>query len=173
MPWATPRAPTSTSGRFREAKAAARLNHPGVVTVFDIVEEDGGPFIIMELVPARSLDRLIAEDGPLPPLQAARVGADLLSALACAHAAGVLHRDVKPRKVLVGADERTVLTDSGIATFSGDPALSQAGMMSEPEGRGAAWTEKRATQERATREGGASRAPRRRARKHSEPEGRG
>jgi serine/threonine protein kinase len=112
---------------LREAKAAARLNHPGVVTVFDIVEEDSGPFIIMELVPARSLDRLIAEDGPLPPLQAARVGADLLSALACAHAAGVLHRDVKPGNVLVGPDERTVLTDFGIATFSGDPVLTQAG----------------------------------------------
>src|SRR5215469_10906785 len=112
---------------LREAKAAARLNHPGVVTVFDIVEEDGGPFIIMELVPARSLDRLIAEDGPLPPLQAARVGADLLSALACAHAAGVLHRDVKPGNVLVGPDDAAVLTDFGIATFSGDPALTQAG----------------------------------------------
>ena len=114
---------------LREAKAAARLNHPGVVTVFDVVEEDGRPWIVMELVPARSLDRLIAEDGPLPPGQAARVGADLLSALACAHAAGVLHRDVKPGNVLIGPDERTVLTDFGIATFQGDPALTQAGMV--------------------------------------------
>ncbi|HTS99375.1 MAG TPA: serine/threonine-protein kinase [Streptosporangiaceae bacterium] len=114
---------------LREAKAAARLTHPGVVTVFDVVEEDGGPWIVMELVPARSLDRAIAEDGPLRPHQAALVGAHLLSALACAHEAGVLHRDVKPGNVLLGPDDRTVLTDFGIATFAGDPALTQAGMV--------------------------------------------
>jgi serine/threonine protein kinase len=93
---------------LREAKAAARLNHPGVVTVFDVVEEDGSPWIVMELVHARSLDRVIAEDGPLQPLQAARVGERLLSALACAHAAGVLHRDVKPGNVLIGTDDAVV-----------------------------------------------------------------
>jgi eukaryotic-like serine/threonine-protein kinase len=114
---------------LREAKAAARLNHPSVVTVFDVVEEDGGPWIVMELVPARSLDRVIAEDGPLRPLQAARVGERLLSALACAHAAGVLHRDVKPGNVLIGADDVVVLTDFGIATRPGDPALTQVGMV--------------------------------------------
>ena len=114
---------------LREAKAAARLNHPNLVTVFDVVEEDDSPWIVMELVPARSLDRLIVEDGPLPPLQAARVGADLLSALACAHAAGVLHRDVKPANVLLSTDDRTVLTDFGIATFDDDPGLAQAGMV--------------------------------------------
>src|SRR5262249_59324247 len=102
----------------------------------------GAPCIMRDLGPAGPPDRLAAEAAPPPPLQAARVGADLLSALACAHAAGVLHRDVKPGNVLIGPDERAVLTDFGIATFSGDPALSQAGMMSEPEGRGAAWTEK-------------------------------
>jgi hypothetical protein len=114
---------------LREAKAAARLNHPGVVTVFDVVEEDGSPWIVMELVHARSLDRLIAEDGPLPPLQAARVGEQLLGALECAHAAGVLHRDVKPGNVLVAADDAVKLTDFGIATFPGDPALTQVGMV--------------------------------------------
>jgi tRNA A-37 threonylcarbamoyl transferase component Bud32 len=114
---------------LREAKAAARLNHPGVVTVFDVVEEDGRPWIVMELVPARSLDRAIAEDGPLRPGQAARVGEHLVSALACAHEAGVLHRDVKPANVLLGPDDRTVLTDFGIATFAGDAALTAAGMV--------------------------------------------
>jgi eukaryotic-like serine/threonine-protein kinase len=114
---------------LREAKAAARLNHPGVVTVFDVVEEDGIPWIVMELVPARSLDRVIAEDGPLQPLQAARVGERLVSALACAHAAGVLHRDVKPGNVLIGTDDAVVLTDFGIATRPGDPALTQVGMV--------------------------------------------
>jgi eukaryotic-like serine/threonine-protein kinase len=114
---------------LREAKAAARLNHPGVVTVFDVVEDDGSPWIVMELVQARSLDRLIAEDGPLRPLRAAQVGQQLLSALKCAHAAGVLHRDVKPGNVLVAADNAVKLTDFGIATFPGDPALTQAGMV--------------------------------------------
>ena len=114
---------------LREAKAAARLNHPGVVTVFDVVEDDGSPWIVMELVQARSLDRLIAEDGPLRPLQAARVGQQLLSALECAHAAGVLHRDVKPGNVLVAADNAVKLTDFGIATYPGDPALTQVGMV--------------------------------------------
>jgi eukaryotic-like serine/threonine-protein kinase len=114
---------------LREAKAAARLNHPSVVTVFDVVEEDGRPWIVMELVHARSLDRVIAEDGPLRPLQAARVGERLLSALACAHAAGVLHRDVKPGNVLIGTDDAVVLTDFGIATRPGDPALTQVGMV--------------------------------------------
>ena len=75
---------------LREAKAAARLNHPGVVTVFDVVEENGSPWIVMELVSARSLDRVIAEDGPLRPRQAARVGEALLSALACAHGAATV-----------------------------------------------------------------------------------
>jgi tRNA A-37 threonylcarbamoyl transferase component Bud32 len=114
---------------LREAMAAARLNHPSVVTVFDVVEEGGRPWIVMELVRARSLDRVIAEDGPLRPLQAARVGERLLSALACAHAAGVLHRDVKPGNVLIGAGDVVVLTDFGIATRPGDPALTQAGLV--------------------------------------------
>jgi tRNA A-37 threonylcarbamoyl transferase component Bud32 len=114
---------------LREARAAARLSHPSVVTVFDIVEEQGHPWIVMELVPGRSLDQVIAEDGPLPPQQAAELGTSLLGALAAAHAAGVLHRDVKPGNVLVTADGRAVLTDFGIATFEEDPSLTQAGMV--------------------------------------------
>src|SRR5580704_9271914 len=89
---------------LREARTAARLSHPGVVTVFDVVEENGSPWVVMELVDARALDRVIAEDGPLPPLRAAELGAGLLEALASANAAGVLHRDVKPSNVLVNAD---------------------------------------------------------------------
>src|SRR5215472_15898799 len=82
---------------LREARTAARLNHPSVVTVYDVVEENASPWIVMELVEARSLDRIIIEDGPLPPLQAAQIGASLVSALATAHAAGVLHSDVRRR----------------------------------------------------------------------------
>jgi eukaryotic-like serine/threonine-protein kinase len=114
---------------LREARAAAQLSHPGVVTVFDILEEDGRPWIVMELVAGRSLDQVIAEDGPLPPAQAARLGAGLVSALAAAHAAGVLHRDVKPANVLVTADGRAVLTDFGIAKIGADAGLTQTGMV--------------------------------------------
>jgi eukaryotic-like serine/threonine-protein kinase len=114
---------------LREAKTAARLNHPGVVTVFDVVEEDGSPWIVMELVQARALDQIVTEEGPLRPLAAARVGECLLSALRCAHSAGVLHRDVKPSNVLIDAGGRAVLTDFGIAKFEGDPGLTQVGMV--------------------------------------------
>jgi len=114
---------------LREARTAARLNHPAVVTVFDVVEADGSPWIVMELVEARSLDQVLAEDGPLRPHLAADLGVRVLGALACAHAAGILHRDVKPSNVLLGPDGRAVLTDFGIATLEGDSGLTQAGMV--------------------------------------------
>ena len=114
---------------LREARAAARLSHPGVVTVFDVVEENGSPWIVMELVVARSLDRVITEDGPLPPRQAAELGTSLVGALATAHSAGVLHRDVKPSNVLVTDEGRAVLTDFGIATCTGDPGQTLVGMV--------------------------------------------
>jgi hypothetical protein len=114
---------------LREARTAARLNHPAVVTVFDVIEADGCPWIVMELVEARSLEQVLAEDGPLPPQQAADLGSRLLSALDCAHQAGILHRDVKPSNVLLGQDGRAVLTDFGIATLEGEPGLTQAGMV--------------------------------------------
>jgi protein kinase-like protein len=114
---------------LREARAAARLSHPGAVTVFDILDEAGSPWIVMELICGRSLDQVIAEDGPLPPRHAAQVGASVLSALAAAHAAGVLHRDVKPANVLIAGDGRVVLTDFGIAKIGADPGLTQLGMV--------------------------------------------
>jgi tRNA A-37 threonylcarbamoyl transferase component Bud32 len=117
---------------LREARTAARLSHRGVVTVFDVVEEDARPFIIMELIRSRSLDEMLATDGPVPARRAARIAQQLLSALSHAHAAGVLHRDVKPSNVLIaigGYDERAVLTDFGIAQFEGDPRLTQTGMV--------------------------------------------
>jgi hypothetical protein len=114
---------------LREARTAARLNHPAVVTIFDVLEANGSPWIVMELVEARSLDQLLTGEGPLRPQQAADLGTRVLGALACAHAAGILHRDVKPSNVLLGPDGRAVLTDFGIATLEGDSGLTQAGMV--------------------------------------------
>jgi Protein kinase domain len=114
---------------LREAKTAARLNHPGVVAVYDVAEDGGRPWIVMQLVDAQSLDQVLATTGPLLPRRAAEVGRQLLSALSVAHAAGVMHRDVKPSNVLLGRDDRAVLTDFGIATFQGDPRLTQTGMV--------------------------------------------
>src|SRR6516165_3643220 len=114
---------------LREARVAARLTHPGVVTVHDVIEADGSPWIIMELVPSRSLARVLAEDGPLWPARAAAMGMTLLEALGSAHAAGVVHRDVKPGNILVTYESRVVLTDFGIATLHGDPGLTQTGMV--------------------------------------------
>ncbi|MFC6884069.1 MULTISPECIES: serine/threonine-protein kinase [Actinomadura] len=118
---------------FREARTAARLGHPGVVTVYDVVEEDGRPWIIMELIRSRSLDQVIKQEGPLGIRRAADIGRQMLAALHAAHDAGVLHRDVKPSNVLVTGtgrqDDRAVLTDFGIATASGDATLTQTGLV--------------------------------------------
>ena len=114
---------------LREARVSAKLSHPGVVTVHDVIEDGGTPWIVMELVDARSLDRVLAEDGPLPPQRAAATGVMLLGALASAHAAGIVHRDVKPGNVLLTREGRAVLTDFGIATLDGEPGLTQMGMV--------------------------------------------
>ncbi|WP_067895791.1 serine/threonine-protein kinase [Actinomadura chibensis] len=114
---------------LREARASARLNHPGVVTVHDVVDEDGRPWIVMELVRARSLQDIVDEDGPLPPGRVATIGRQVAGALRAAHAIGILHRDVKPANVLVGDDDRAVLTDFGIAQMAGDATLTATGMV--------------------------------------------
>jgi eukaryotic-like serine/threonine-protein kinase len=114
---------------LREAKTAARLNHPAVVTVYDVCQDEGRPWIVMQLISAQSLDQVLAASGPLSPRRAAEMARQLLSALSMAHAAGVMHRDVKPSNVLLGSDDRAVLTDFGIATFQGDSKLTQTGMV--------------------------------------------
>ncbi|WP_406313434.1 protein kinase [Streptosporangium sp. NBC_01639] len=113
---------------LREAHSAARLNHPGIVTVHDVVEEDGRPWIVMELVRAWSLEQAVRQSGPLPVAQAAEIGVRVLDALRHAHAAGILHRDVKPGNVLLTSD-RVVLTDFGIAAIEGDMAITQTGQL--------------------------------------------
>ncbi|MEU1819207.1 serine/threonine-protein kinase [Streptomyces roseifaciens] len=118
----------------REARAAARISHPHVVTVFDVVSEDGRPWIVMELVRGLSLADVLEAEGPLAPARAAHIGAGVLSALRGAHAAGVLHRDVKPGNVILANDGRVVLTDFGIATVEGSSALTRTGeLVGSPE----------------------------------------
>ncbi|MFI6739339.1 serine/threonine-protein kinase [Nonomuraea sp. NPDC050451] len=120
---------------LREARAAATLrSHPSIVTVHDVVLDDGRPWIIMELVRGRSLDRVVRDDGPLPPQRVAEIGIQMLDALAAAHASGILHRDVKPANVLLTDDGRVLLTDFGIATIAGDSGLTQTGMLTGSPG---------------------------------------
>jgi hypothetical protein len=105
---------------LREARAAARLNHPGAVTLHDVVEAGGRLFLVMELVEAPTLRDLVERSGPLAPAAAARVGLELLEALDAAHRAGIVHHDVKPANVMVTADGRTKLADFGIASLQDD-----------------------------------------------------
>lgn len=114
---------------LREAKATARIRHSSAVTVYDVVEEDDRPWIVMELVESRSLADVIKEDGPLAPGRAAEIALDVLGVLTAAHAHGILHRDVKPSNVLIGEDGRVVLTDFGIASVEGDPSVTSTGML--------------------------------------------
>ncbi|HET8682233.1 MAG TPA: protein kinase [Micromonosporaceae bacterium] len=115
---------------LREARAAARLNHPSVVRMYDVVDSPGtAPWIVMEYVQGRSLQQVIAEDGPVPPARAARIGLDVLSALQASHAVGVEHRDVKPSNVLMAQDGRVVLTDFGLATAPGEATVTRPGLV--------------------------------------------
>ncbi|MEU5622733.1 serine/threonine-protein kinase [Streptomyces tendae] len=114
---------------LREAKAIARIRNNSAVTVYDVVEEDDRPWIVMELVEGKSLAEAIREDGLLEPRRAAEVGLAVLDVLRSAHREGILHRDVKPSNVLIAEDGRVVLTDFGIAQVEGDPSITSTGML--------------------------------------------
>ncbi|GAA2209849.1 hypothetical protein GCM10009850_053080 [Nonomuraea monospora] len=113
----------------REGRIASRINHPSVASIHDVLIQDNSPWIIMELIEARSLEQVIEEEGPLPPRLVAEIGVDLLGALRAAHVQGITHRDVKPGNVLITESGRVVLTDFGIAKAEGDSRLTKTGMV--------------------------------------------
>jgi len=130
---------------LREARAAARLSHPGVVTVHGVVQDGGQIFIVMELVEAPNLEEVVARQGRLAGERVAALGLEVLSALEAAHRAGIVHRDVKPSNILLPEDASAKLSDFGIAQLQGDPQLTASGIvlgspasMAPEQGRGQA-----------------------------------
>jgi hypothetical protein len=114
---------------MREARAAARLNHPAAVTLYDVVADQGVTFIVMELVNAPTLADLVREGGPLPVERVAEIGVQVAGALEAAHQAGIIHRDVKPGNVMVPERGTAKLADFGIASLQGDPQLTSTGLV--------------------------------------------
>ncbi|MFC0861475.1 serine/threonine-protein kinase [Sphaerimonospora cavernae] len=121
-----------TERAIHEARAAGRLSHPSIVMIHDVIRHDGRPWIVMDLVPGRSLDKVIREDGPLPVRRVAEIGLSVLDALEAAHAHGILHRDVKPANVLIAPDGRALLTDFGIAAPFGRAGAAPSSSAGSP-----------------------------------------
>ncbi len=113
----------------REARLAATLHHPGVVSVFDLALEGEERWLVMEYVESRNLAQMVREKGPLPPDTAARLLAQVADALAAAHEVGIVHRDVKPSNILVTPSGQAKITDFGIARARADATLTQTGMV--------------------------------------------
>ena len=118
-----------TRRAMREARTTAALNHRNAVSIYDVVDHKGAPWLVMEYVPSRTLSELIKQ-GPLPAGRVAAIGAQVAAALAAAHLAGIIHRDVKPGNILVGEDDLAKISDFGIARITHDEQLTQTGMMS-------------------------------------------
>jgi hypothetical protein len=114
---------------MREGRIAARLHHPNAVSVFDVVDEDDAPWLVMEYVPSRSLAAEMSERGVLQPDEVGRIGAQVAHALVAAHAAGIVHRDIKPANVLLGESGQVKITDFGISRAQGDVAVTKTGLI--------------------------------------------
>jgi serine/threonine protein kinase len=114
---------------MREGRIAARLTHPNAITVYDVAEHEGDPWLIMEYLPSKSLAMVLSEQGTIAPTEAARIGAQVASALVAAHAAGIVHRDIKPANVLLGDDGTVKITDFGISRATGDVTVTATGML--------------------------------------------
>jgi hypothetical protein len=114
---------------MREGRIAARLQHPNAIAVYDVVVDSGKPCLVMEYLPSRNLSAILSERGTMPFQEAARIGSLAASALAAAHAAGIVHRDIKPGNVLIGRDGAVKITDFGISRALGDVAVTKTGML--------------------------------------------
>jgi serine/threonine protein kinase len=119
---------------MREARLSAALHHENAVSIFDVVEHDGSTWLVMEYVPSQTLAALLAEEGRLPPERVAHIGAQVANALVMAHELGIVHRDVKPGNILVGADDVAKISDFGIARGDRDMQLTQTGLMTGTPG---------------------------------------
>jgi hypothetical protein len=119
----------ATERAMREGRIAARLQHPNAVSVYDVVDDDGQPVLVMEYVPSRSLSAVLDQQGSLEPLEVARIGTQIATALTAAHAAGIVHRDIKPGNVLLADDSTVKITDFGISRATGDVTVTATGML--------------------------------------------
>ncbi|MEA2198653.1 MAG: eukaryotic-like serine/threonine-protein kinase, partial [Solirubrobacteraceae bacterium] len=127
LPWLLADQDPNNVARFeREARAAAALSHPAVVSVYDTGVDAGTHFIVMELVEGRSLEAVLREHGPIAPERAASIASRVADALAAAHAQGIVHRDIKPANVMLAKDGSVKVLDFGIARAAGASTLTQS-----------------------------------------------
>ncbi|MGH3718436.1 MAG: serine/threonine-protein kinase [Pseudonocardiaceae bacterium] len=130
QPGLSPRATDEARARaLREARIAARLHHPNAIVVYDVAEHEGQPCLVMEYLASRSLAAVLGERGRLPASEVASIGRQIALALAAAHAAQIVHRDVKPGNILITDDGTAKITDFGVSRAVGDVTVTQTGMV--------------------------------------------